>query len=522
MRLRPLLAATACLLACLPALAQSGGGAGNAQQDANPAQVHAKAQAQQIADHWTSAPIEEVTTSHGGRATVDGRTVGYTATAGTLTLRDPQGKPTASIFYTAYTVPGARRPVTFLFNGGPGSASLWLRMGSFAPDRVLTTDPVAVSPAPFPVIANPDTLIGTTDLVFIDAPGAGYSRLLGDAKTKDFYGVDQDVAAFTQAIKRYISKNKRWADPKYVLGESYGTTRSGALAESLEEAGVSLNGVMLLSSILNYGMRQSGYDHIYLGYLPTYAAVAWYHNRVAERPADLASFVQQARDFANGPYAAALAKGSDITPQEADETARQLSRFTGISPDYIKAANLRIDLGRFRKELMRDQRLTVGRFDGRYTGVDADAAGEGPEFDASDTGITGLYVSSFMDQLTRGFGYETDLDYRLSAYEGGEFDWDFSHRDPNGRRQGIADVTKDLSAAMRMNPHLRVLSLNGYYDMATPFHNTERDLKHMMLPPELARNIQFTYYEAGHMVYLNPDALHAMRLDVQHFIEAGG
>jgi len=528
MRLRPLIAATACLLACLPALAQSGGGGGSSGggggDAASAEKIHARQDAEQIADHWTTAPVEETATSYDARATVDGRTVNYTATAGTLTLRDAAGKPTASIFYTAYTVPGSHRPLTFLYNGGPGSATLWLRMGSFAPERVLTTDPVAAAPAPYPVIANPDTLIGTTDLVFLDAPGAGYSRILGDAKPKDFYGVDQDVAAFTQAIKRYISKNERWGDPKYIFGESYGTTRSGALAESLEEAGVGLNGVMLLSSILNYGMRQSGYDHIYQGYLPTYAAVAWYHNRVADRPADLATFVQQARDFANGPYAAALAKGSDISPQEVDAIAQQLSRFTGIAPDYVKQANLRIDLSRFRKELMRDQRLTVGRFDGRYTGVDADAAGEGPEFDASDTGITGLYVSSFMDQLTRKFGYQTDLDYRLSASEAGDFDWDFSHRAPNQRygKQGIADVTRDLSTAMRTNPHLRVLSLNGYYDMATPFHNTERDLKHMMLPPELGRNIQFTYYEAGHMVYLNPDALHQMRLDVQHFIEAGG
>jgi len=526
MHLRPILAASACLLACLPALAQPAGGSGGEgqQQDANAGKIHARQDAQQIADHWTTAPVEETETSHDGRATVDGRTVSYRATAGTLTLRDPQGKPTASIFYTAYTVPGARRPVTFLYNGGPGSATVWLRMGSFAPHRVLTTDPVAVAPAPYQVIANPDTLIGTTDLVFLDAPGAGYSRLLGDAKPKDFYGVDQDVAAFTQAIKRYITKNKRWADPKYIFGESYGTTRSGALAESLEEAGVSLNGVMLLSSILNYGMRQSGYDHIYVGYLPTYAAVAWYHNHVPDRPADLASFVQQARDFANGPYAAALAKGSDITPQEEDAVAQQLSRFIGISPDYIKRANLRIDLNRFRKELLRDRALTVGRYDGRYTGVDADAAGEGPEYDASDTGITGLYVSSFLDQMTREFGYQTELDYRLSASDGGDFDWDFSHRAPGQRygKQGIADVTRDLSTAMRTNPHLRVLSLNGYYDMATPFHNTERDLKHMMLPPELAANIQFTYYAAGHMVYLNPDALHQMRLDVQHFIEAGG
>lgn len=523
MRFRSALAAAVCLLALQPlmspALAQ--GGDAKPADDANPAKLHAKDEAKAIADHWAKAPVEEALKSYDAKATIDGKVVAYTATAGTLTIRDAKGKPQASIFYTAYTAPGAHRPVTFLYNGGPGSATLWLRMGSFAPERVLTTDPVAVAPAPYAAIPNPDTLIGTTDMVFIDAPGAGYSRLLGDTKASEMYGVDQDVAAFTKAITRYVTKNKRWADPKYIFGESYGTTRSGALAESLEENGVSLNGVMLLSSIMNYGMRQSGYDHIYVGYLPTYAAVAWYHDKVPNKPADMASFVQEARTFAAGPYAAALARGSDISPQEADSIAQQLSRFTGISVAYLKDANLRVSLNRFRKELMRDDRLTVGRYDGRYTGIDADAAGESPEYDSSDTSISGLYVSGFLDQLTRKFDYQTDLDYRQSARDGDEFDWDFSHRDPNGRKQGIADVTGDLSTAMRTNPHLRVLSLNGYFDMATPFFNTERDLKHMMLPANLLPNLQFRYYPAGHMVYLNPQALHQMRLDVEKFIQQG-
>ncbi|MBB5987360.1 S10 family peptidase [Sphingobium lignivorans] len=514
MRFRFLLAAAA-LAVFQPAFAQSG-------DETNPAKLQAKEEAKQIAEHWASAPIEEVEKSYDSKVTVDGRVVSYKATAGTLTLRDAKGKPQHSIFYTAYTAPGANRPITFLFNGGPGSSSLWLRMGSFAPERVYTTDPVAVPPPPYQAGPNSDTLIGTTDLVFIDAPGAGYSRMLGDAKGSDFYGVDQDVAAFTKAIKRYITRNKRWASPRYVLGESYGTTRAGALAYSMEDEGMSLNGVMLLSTILNYGVRQSGFDNIHVGYLPSYAATAWYHNRIPNRPADLATFVQQARDFATGPYAAALAKGSDIAPQEFDSIAQQLAGFTGLSVDYIKSANLRVDLSRFRKELLRDRRETVGRFDSRYIGIDADAAGEGPEFDASSTGITGIYISSFMDQLTRKFGYETNLEYRRSAREGGDFNWDFSHREPEGRRQGLADTSVDLSAAMRINPHLRVLSLNGYYDMATPFHTTELAIKHLMLPPALMKNVTFTYYDGGHMMYLNPQALHQLRLDVQRFIEAGG
>lgn len=510
MRLPASLAFASLLVLSQPAFAQKGDAPGAARQ-------HAEKTAEAVAANWASAPVEEVTKTSTGTAKVDGKSIAYTATAGTLTIRDAQGKPTASMFYTAYTAPGRQRPVTFFYNGGPGSASLWLRMGSFAPEHVRTGNPEAVRPAPYDVGPNPDSLIGSTDMVFLDAVGAGYSRPLGDAKPADFYGVDQDVDAFARAIMRYVTKNARWGDPKYIFGESYGTTRSGALAYQLEDRGMALNGVVLLSSIMNYGIRQSGFDTIHLGYLPTYAAVAWYHGRVADRPATVDEFVEQARQFANGEYAAALAKGQDITPAEEDAVAQKLSRFTGLSVDYVKQANLRIDLGRFRKELLRRGRETVGRFDGRYKGIDADAAGESPEYDPSDTAISGLYVGSFLDQLTTQLGYKTDLDYRLSAREGGDFDWDWSHRPPAGRSQNVADVTADLGTAMRTNPHLRVLSLNGYYDMATPFFSTERDLKHMMLEPGLRQNLQFRYYPAGHMVYLNPEALHQMRLDMQRF-----
>ena len=359
-------------------------------------------------------------------------------------------------------------------------------------------------------------------MVFLDAIGAGYSRPIGDAKGSDFYGVDQDVDAFAKAIIRYTTKNGRWGDPKYIFGESYGTTRSGALAYQLEDRGLALNGVVLLSSIMNYGIRQSGFDTIHIGYLPSYAATAWYHNKVpGGRPGSLEAFVEEARQFANGPYATALLKGSDITPQETDEIARQLNRYTGLSVDYLKRANLRVNLSRFRKELLRDEHATLGRFDSRYTGIDADTAGEEPEYDPSSTGITGLYVGSFLDQVTRQIGYKTDLSYRLSAREGGDFKWDWSHQPPEGGKQNVADVTADLSAAMRTNPHLRVLSLNGYYDMATPFFSTERDLKHMMLEPQLRGNLQFRYYPAGHMVYLNPEALHQMRLDMERYYAEG-
>ncbi|MBW4331807.1 peptidase S10 [Stakelama sp. CBK3Z-3] len=511
MRLISTIALAVCLTAAVPAMAQ------DKDDDTSPAKQHKKDVAEAIAGQWATAPAEEVEKSYSARASIDGRGIGYKATAGTLTIRNDEGKPVASIFYTAYTAAGEHRPVTFFYNGGPGSATLWLRMGSFAPEAVRTTDPVAVAPAPYDIGPNPDSLIGTTDMVFIDAVGTGYSRILGDAKAKEFYGVDEDAAAFTSAIKRYLTKNDRWGDPKYLFGESYGTTRSAALALKLEDAGVALNGVVLLSSILNYGVDQSGYDSAYIGYLPTYAATAWYHNKVADRPADVATFAQQARDFAAGPYASALAKGTDISPAEEDRIAQQLAHFTGLSAQYIKEANLRIDPSRFRKELLRDQRETVGRFDGRYIGTDIDAAGERPGYDPSDTGISGAYVSGFMDRLTRKFGYDTSLDYRLSVWDTRPWSWDFSHEGPESGTQQAVDVAEDLSRAMRTNPHLRVLSLNGYYDMATPFFATEYDLKHMMLPQKLRGNLQFHYYPAGHMVYLNPEARHEMRIDLQNF-----
>lgn len=520
MSLRSALALGVCLpLALLASTTASG-------QDKEKGATEAKAAktAEDIAANWASAPVVEVAKSRKGQVSVGGRSIAYTETAGTLTLRDVNGKPIGSMFYTAYTAPsagGKRRPVTFLYNGGPGSSTLWLRMGSFAPMRVLTDAPQAVAPAPYPIAPNPDTLIGSTDMVFLDAMGAGYSRPLGDTPVSDFYGFDKDVDAFAKAITRYVTINKRWGDPKYIFGESYGTPRSAALAYKLEDQGMALNGVILLSSIMNYGVRQPGLDVDFIGLFPSYAATAWYHNRVPNRPADVATIVAQARQFAVGPYSAALAKGSDITPQELDSVAQQMSALTGLSPDFIKRANLRVSLGRFRKELLRDNRTTIGRLDSRYTGIDDDAAGESPEYDPASTGITGLYVGAFLDTLGRDLGYETDLTYRLSARDAPGWKWDLQHEAPDGSRQAVVDSTADLSAVMRTNPHLRVLALNGYYDMATPFFATEQSLKHMMLEPSLQKNLQFTYYESGHMIYLNPQSLRQMRIDLERYYAEG-
>jgi carboxypeptidase C (cathepsin A) len=363
-------------------------------------------------------------------------------------------------------------------------------------------------------------LLGTTDLVFIDAPGTGYSRPLGDAKGSDFYGVDQDADAFARAIMRYITKFDRWDSPKFLFGESYGTTRSGALAYQLQDRGVALNGVILLSSIMNYGRRQPGLDRDYLNYLPSYVATAWYHHKMANPPATLEEAVAQARAFAQGPYASALEKGQTISAEERDAVARQMSALTGLSTQFIENANLRVDLSRFRKELLRDQRQTVGRFDSRYTGVDPDAAGDSPDFDASSEAISGAFIGSLHEYLAHDLNYETAMTYRLSARDEDGFKWDWSHKAAGSdRAQNNPNTAVDLAAAMRTNPYLKVLSLNGWYDMATPFFGTEYDLQHMMLEPAQQQNLEFRYYPAGHMAYLNPAALHQMRLDVEAFID---
>ena len=492
-----------------------------AAQDKKPVKTNAEAQKEAVESAYANAPVEEREERTKGQVTVAGKRLGYTATAGTLTLRDLEGKPTASMFYTAYTLdgtrPGTKRPVTFFYNGGPGSPTFWLHMGSFAPVRLKTGNPESIRPAPYDFGPNPYTLLDKTDMVFLDAIGAGYSRPLGDTKPAAFYGVDEDADAFAKAIIRYTTKNGRWNSPKFLFGESYGTLRSGALAYQLQDRGMALNGVVLLSSIMNYGYRQPGLDQVYLNYLPSYAATAWYHNRLPNRPADVATVVQQARDFAVGPYMSALAKGQNISDAERDQVATRMSELIGLSPDFIKRANLRIDLPRFQKELLRGTRQTIGRFDSRYTGVDADAAGERPETDASSDAISGAFIATFNDYVTHTLGYKTDMPYRLSARDADGWTWNWKHRSPGsgqGGQQNNPNTAVDLGAAMRANPYLQVLSMNGWYDMATPFFGTENDLSHMLLEPAQRRNLQFTYYPAGHMTYLNPEALADMKRDL--------
>jgi len=455
--------------------------------------------------------------------TIDGRAIAYDATAGTLTLRDDQGKPMASMFYVAYVAESGtgdhRRPVTFFYNGGPGSCSVWLHLGSFGPVRVVTDAPEPTPGPPFQVVTNTDTLLGKSDLVFLDAIGTGYSRVLGDTKEDKYWGVDTDIEAFSKAITRYVTLNERWNSPKFLFGESYGTTRSAGLVYALQKQSVQFNGVTILSSILNYGSNLDGFDRNFVSLLPTYAAAAWYHGKVTPKPADLAAFLREVRDYASGPYLLALDKGQNLSEDEGNAVAEKVSAYTGLSTTFLKQNHLRVSLGRFRKELLRSEHRTVGRYDSRFLAIDADDAGEGPEIDPSSVYSGGAFVAAFHDYVSTQLNYHTDLDYRLRATDAGK-KWDWHHTQPGeSSPTPLVDVALDLAAALRGNPHLQVLSLNGWYDMATPFFQTEYDLSHMLLDPSLRGHVRYGYYPSGHMVYLNPEALKLMKADVARFYD---
>ncbi len=455
--------------------------------------------------------------------TAGSRAVHYTATAGVLLINGEgqDSKPLGTMSYVAYTedgVPAKSRPVTFFYNGGPGSATIWLHMGSMGPVRVLTKSPQASGAPPFEWVQNQYSLLDKTDLVFIDAPLTGYGRLVGKGKLTDFQGVDPDVRAFNKFITRYITLNQRWSSPKYLFGESYGTPRSAALVASLNNDGIAFNGVTLLSSVLNYFVNSPGYDLDTKRYIPSYAAIAWYHNKVPHT-GTMKDFVQKAREFSRGEYATALDLGDELPAAEFDAVAAKLASFTGLSVSYCKQSRLRIDPARFRKELLRDKSMTLGRYDARFEGTDTDDIGETPGYDPSDTGISGAYVGAFHEYMQKELKYNPDTTYDLRS-PGGNWDW---HHRPSGARgggggaQGAVEpnTVTDLSDAMRKNPALRVFSANGWYDLATPFFGTEHDLAQLMLPTSQKGNIRYGYYQAGHMVYLNVDALKEMHDDLE-------
>ncbi len=457
---------------------------------------------------------------------VGGKRIGYTATAGTLVLRNAKDQPEASVFYIAYTRDGvknpAERPLTFAYNGGPGASSNWVNIGGFGPRRVQIPNAKFAPPPPYRLVNNQYSLLNKTDLVFIDAVGTGYSITLGKTPAKHFWGVDQDVKSFGAFIQRYLTKYDRWNSPLFLLGESYGTFRSVALANYLEQQGDNLNGVILLSSILNFAETgpEDGFvprysnDLRYELTLPSYAAVACYH-QVTRCPADLESYLRQVRAFAIGPYAAALAQGDALSASERNAVAARLHAYTGLSERYLIESNLRVSLSRFLKALLHGKGKEIGRFDARYDEPDLDLVGASARQDASANAVSAAFNAGFRYYL------EHDLDYRTRRHYVGlnmtaNSHWDWAHV-VNGQKYVVADAVPDLRDALVMNPHLLIFSANGLYDLATPFFRTEYDISHANLPAGLQHNITFGYYPAGHMLYLNPKALAKLHHDLDAF-----
>jgi carboxypeptidase C (cathepsin A) len=457
---------------------------------------------------------------------IGGQTIPYKATAATILLKNEKDEPTALVYFTAYTRSDVKdlsqRPVAFVYNGGPGSASVWLHMGSFSPRRVITVNADATPPAPYKLSENQYCLLDKTDLVFLDPVGTGFSHAVGKAQDKDFWGVDQDVKSLAQFVNTYVSRNNRWNSPKFLIGESYGTFRSAALSNYLQSHdGLYFNGIVLISSVLNLGTISfnPGEDMPYIFYLPSYAATAWYHKVLKERPADLKPFLEEARKYAQTDYADALMKGSRLGEAEKAAVAKKISRFTGLSEDYLVKANLRVNLPQFMKELQRSRGLTTGRLDARFSGWSYDLLGEYAEYDPQDTSITGPFTAAFNNYVREELKFGQDKTYRTGSDEANQA-WDWKHRGgENFGFPGSPNVEGDLIQAMLANPHLRVEVENGLYDLATPFMATEYTMDHLGLPDKLQKNIGLQYYDAGHMMYLRDEDLAKLKANIALFID---
>ena len=464
--------------------------------------------------------------------TINGQPIAYTVTTGTLILKeeteksgDDAGasegeKPKASLFFIAYTrddvADPAARAITFSFNGGPGSSSVWMHLGLLGPRRVLLDDDGFSLPPPYRLVDNDASLLDASDLVFIDPISTGFSRAVVGEKAKDYHGYTKDIESVGDFIRLYTTRYRRWLSPKYLIGESYGTTRAAGLSEYLQERhGLWLNGIMLISSILNFQTADfnPGNDLPPLLFLPTYAATAWYHRRL---PAELQALplnelLAQVETLALDEYAAALLHGAALPAPQRNAIAHQLARFTGLSQDYVERSDLRIDIFRFTKELLRREQRTVGRLDSRYTGIDRDAVGEHAESDPSYSAILGAYTACFNDYVRSDLGYESDLPYEI--LKGLYQNWSYKEFENQ-----YVNVAEKLRSAISNNPHLRVHVANGYYDLATPYFATRYTFNHLGLDKSLHANISMSYYEAGHMMYVQLASLHALKAELAGFL----
>ena len=463
-----------------------------------------------------AAPAPPVVTHH--QATVGGQSLRYTATVSTTVLKNADGEPRGEMFSTAYTLDGvenpAARPITFVFNGGPGSASVWLHMGGLGPKRVVMSEQGEALPPPGAVASNPHSWLDLTDLVFIDPVGTGFSVPAGEAEQSDFSGVRQDAESVAEFIRLYVTNHNRWLSPKFLAGESYGTTRAAAVAgELMDEHHINLNGVFLVSMILDFGTARftPGHNIPYVTFLPTYTATAWFHERLPDdlQKRDLDDVLAEVREWALSDYAVALSRGASLSDADRRRITEQLARYTGLSEEYIDSANQRVSIGRFTKELRRDERLVVGRLDSRYTGIERDAAGESFTNDPSFAAILGPYTAAIQSYFRADLGVEREERYEI--LNGGVRPWEWNL---DGGTNSFVNVADTLRGVMLRNPHMLVHVAAGYYDLATPFFAAEYTMDQMLLPAGIRENIVFDYYRAGHMMYVRDTDLAKLKTDV--------
>ncbi len=459
-----------------------------------------------------------------GSVTIGGKAWKYTATTGFMPLRDADGVLEAKIFYVAYTadeaIDKARRPVLFSFNGGPGSSSVWLHMGAIGPKRVVMPAGPTIPAPPFKLVENGESWLDRADLVFIDPVETGYSRAAKPELNKKFHGLKGDITSVGEFVRMYLSRTERWTSPLYVVGESYGTTRAAGLAGFLSRQGIALNGVILISSVLDFQALDSARlnEPPNVLFLPSFAATAWYHKML---PADLQALplrevLDQAERFADGDYQAALSRGDRISDDDRARIGAQVARFTGLSPRFVALNNLRISDSRFFAEILRDRRQVVGRFDSRYAGVIEDPSAPTAEFDPSYAAVQAPYTTTFNQYVRTDLGYKTDVRYNILGSDRiGRWEWDTGG-------MGYPETVSYLREAMTKNPHLRVWVASGYYDLATPYHGADYTRDHLHLAPDQRPNVRLTTYEAGHMMYLDAASLAKLKRDAAEFITPPG
>ena len=541
MKASRLAVAFASLLLCsAPAFAASSADAGTSDSAQS---SNRDAQAGSLTERL-SQPMSSITT---GSVTVEGKPISYQAEAGTLVLDGSgadEGKPQVAMSYVAYFKQGAdasKRPITFIYNGGPGSSTVWLHMGAWGPKRVVTNDDTHTPAAPYQLVNNDYSLLDASDLVFIDMPGTGFGRLLAEGKdeaararshkelARKYWGVDVDAEAFANFITQFISGHHRWNSPKYLFGESYGTTRSAVLSNLLQSRyDVDLNGVMLLSQILNFSLSidgsdaNPGIDMPYVLALPTYAATAWYHHRLPKYEGKaLAPLLKEVAQFATTDYEQALSAGSLLDAHRKQAIAAKLHDYIGLPVNYLMKANLRVTGGMFEQQLQSGTDTTTGRLDTRFSGPSMDPMAKTRAYDPQSAAISSAYVSAFNDYVRRDLKFGEGMKFRPSVYGAEDFHWDREHKAPGMRfSRGALNVMPDLAAAMKYNPNLKVKLFGGFYDLATPYYTAIYEMQHLPIPDSLRQNISYAFFPSGHMVYAHIPSLKKLHDDAAAFIEA--